>query len=408
MNRILRSAGHPIVAYDLVRELVVSEITDYAYHLQEEKKLGGITIDATLNHVIRFVNYLFESWIGRLRPRNTLDAVNSLSDVVIERFRDLELRLVLENPRSFRVESVAKATVNSRLAAVYRWIWWLKEHGIIKDGLIGPSDCAVTLRLKEPYRVGFGRSRHSSKVLHTSLNMPLLYRDAQGGGKHDSGFVPSRMTADDSVALLISRNSSEFKNLRDALIVDIAVETGFRVASIASLLVTDFNRKAIENHQGVTYPVCPKIQKLSYSNTFHVPIWLALRVCEFLDVRERFIKEKYFDMKFAESNIFISERDGKPLKSRSISQLIGRILRGLGAPKGVSIHSFRRLFCTEAIEDEINDRVRLGLDTSTASVSAAIALKMGHSDPMSFFPYVSRAMSKKFAEERAKVRRGTR
>lgn len=204
----------------------------------------------------------------------------------------------------------------------------------------------------------------------------------------------------------MSRSSSEYRNLRDALIVDLATEVGLRVGSVVSLVDSDFDQAEIERTVDTTMLITPKRQKFSYENSFEVPIWLALRVCALVKLRDELLKSKGKRVAVAAGAIFVNELRCTPLTARAVSQQISEVLRSLGAPKGTSIHAFRGLFCTEEIESEIDERVRLGLDTSTASVSAAVALKMGHRDPMSLFHYVARALSLRAARERATRRRG--
>ena len=396
MNRIVSGGGFPAVVYDLATGTVVHELTDFALHLCDDEDLNQTTVKAIVNHLLRFGNYVL-SKAHRTRARSLLEAVVGISDAGLKAFRDDDLLVVKSNPRSRQSDRKAKATINARLAAVYRWIWWLQCSAYLPPRVAGPFGCALTVAERDA-RVG---KRADGRV---RLKMPLLFRDAERRSKHKTGFVATRDTADKAVEVLMSRPSSEYRNLRDALIVDLAVEVGLRVGSIASLLVTDFDRRAIEGTSELTFLVTPRVQKFSYQNSFDVPVWLALRVCALIDVRDDYLGSKGVGKSVAQQSIFLSERRCTPLRPRSISQLISGVLRSLGAPKGTSIHTFRGLFCTEEIERDIDYRIRSGLDTSTASISAAVSLKMGQRDPMSIFPYVSRALSLRAARDRARVR----
>jgi hypothetical protein len=70
-----------------------------------------------------------------------------------------------------------------------------------------------------------------------------------------------------------------------------------------------------------------------------------------------------------------------------------RAAKAIGAPKGASIHTLRAYFLNAWIDEEIDRRIGLGLDTSTASIAASAAIVMGHKSPTSIFPYVARAQS---------------
>ncbi|WP_338821173.1 tyrosine-type recombinase/integrase [Acidovorax temperans] len=400
MNTIIRAGGSSIVVYDLTTNSVVHELTDYALFMFDKCRLDQTTVSTAVNCLVRFCNHLVR--IAPRGARSLMDVIVGVTDKSLEGFRDADLKAVRSNSRSRNNEHTAKATVNARLASVYQWIWWLKTSGHLPANVAGPSGCAVT--------VGEGRRAANRRTtpFRVALDMPLLYSDAARRGRHKTGFVATRDTTDGAVEALMSRPSSEYRNLRDALIVDLATEVGLRVGSVVSLLDSDFDRAAIERTIEATMLVTPRKQKFSYQNSFDVPIWLALRVCALIELRNEYVESKGKKAAVTEGAIFISELTCKPLTSRAVSQLVSRVLRSLGAPKGAALHAFRGLFCTEEIETEIDERSRLGLDTSTASVSAAVALKMGHRDPLSLFSYVSRSMSLRAARERAARERAAR
>lgn len=393
MSRIIRAGSGSIVVYDLKAKTVVHELTDYALFMFDKCRLDQTTVCTAVNSLVRFCNHLLKKQRKRVRP--LMEVVAGITDKSLEVFRNDDLKAVRSNSRSRNNEHTAKATVNARLASVYQWIWWLKTSGHLPVNVAGPSGCAITV--SEAYRPANRRITQ----FRVALDMPLLYPDAARRGRHKTGFVASRETTDGAVEVLMSRPSSEYRNLRDALIVDLATEVGLRVGSVVSLLDSDFDRAAIERTMEPTMLVTPRKQKFSYQNSFDVPIWLALRVCALIEIRDEHVESKGKKAVVTEGAIFINELTCKPLTSRAVSQLISRVLRSLGAPKGAAIHAFRGLFCTEEIEAEIDERSRLGLDTSTASVSAAVALKMGHRDPMSLFSYVSRSESLRAGRERA-------
>lgn len=398
MTRIVRAGNISIVVYDLASNAIVHELTDYAIFMFDKCRLDQSTVSVIVNGLVRFCNHILSISSSKSRP--LIEVVAGLTDSLLEEFRDDELKAVRLNPRSRNSEPKAKSTVNGRLASVYQWIWWLQNSGRLPVHIAGPSGCAVTA-------AECGSTRGSqNKSFRVTLDMPLLFRDAARRGRHKTGFVATRDTTDEAVKILMSRSSSEYRNLRDALIVDLATEVGLRVGSVVSLLDSDFDRAVIENAADVTMLVTPKRQKFSYENSFEVPIWLALRICALIELRDELLVQKEKSRAVTQGAIFVNELRCTPLTSRAVSQQISGVLRGLGAPKGTSIHAFRGLFCTEEIEAEIDERVRLGLDTSTASVSAAVALKMGHRDPMSLFSYVSRALSLRAARERAGRRGG--
>lgn len=399
-NRILRGGSYPIVVYDLLDKKVVDEITDYALYLADKVALNEKTISSKINNIVRFANYVSNMPNRSRKVRPFASRLSEVCDADLIRFRDDDLIAVSENSRSYLDPRRARATVNARLASIYHWFWWLLSTSRIETYVVGPGNCSIEVRERTTLNQGRMRGRSTRRTL-PYLEMPLLFKEVHRSGRHDTGFVPSREIADEVVARIMSRQSSDFRNTRDALIVDLAVEVGLRVGSIASLMTSDFKQKEIEISMEDSILVTPSVQKFSYQNSFYVPLWLAVRVCNFIEERDKHLRMRGFDVRKATKYIFIAERSCLALTSRSVSQTIGRELRSLGAPKGTSIHAFRALFCTEEIEQEIDERLKLGLDTSTASVSAAVALKMGHRDPMSLFPYVSRSFSRRGAKARA-------
>lgn len=299
MSRIVRAGSFSIVAYDLAARTVVHELTDYALFMLDKCRLDQSTVSDAINDLVRFCNHQLANATSKARP--LIEVIAGLTDNSLASFRDDDLKAVLSNSRSRNNEAKAKDTVNGRLAGVYQWIWWLQNSRRLPTTVAGPSGCAVTAA--EVRRSASGRK----KPFRVTLDMPLLFPDAARRGKHKTGFVATRETTDGAIEVLMSRSSSEYRNLRDALIVDLATEVGLRVGSIVSLVDSDFDQAAIESTVDTTMLVTPKRQKLSYENSFEVPIWLALRVCSLIGLRDELLESKEKGVTVTKGSIFINE-----------------------------------------------------------------------------------------------------
>lgn len=379
-------AGGTLV-YDLKSKELVRELSEYSVHLLSREQVSSITERLRMEHLIEFWKYLSKEKL----------TLRKLSDDQLELYRDRQLPLVKGNPRSIGSEGAAKETVNAKLISIYRWLMWLQENGRLSLGTIGPTGCRITV-------VPDTRYAHR-KFGHGTVSYPVLYRKTGRKSKHRASLAPTREQLDEVAAKLMEREN-EYAGLRDSLVLDIAVETGMRRASINSLRASMFDRVRLEKATGSTFLVCPPSQKFGYEEDVRFPVWLGLRVADFIaGAREDFLKSKPHLQDNADDRIFLSTRDCAPLTNRALSQTISAAMRAVGLPKGVAIHSGRRLFAAERIETEIDRRIELGLDTSTDSICAAVSIEMGHHNPESLFPYVSRSQSRRAMEAAAAARK---
>jgi hypothetical protein len=181
----------------------------------------------------------------------------------------------------------------------------------------------------------------------------------------------------------------------------LATDTGLRRASINSLRCEQFERSKLEKCQSQTFRITPDHQKFGYTSNLEVPINIALRVCEFIEThRKDLLKSKGWDKRTTADRVFISERSGKPLQDQTISAIFHGPFAELEAPRGANIHSLRRKFANDCIEEELRARQLANFDTSTASVAAAVAIRMNHANPDSLSAYIDHAQSQLAKESR--------
>lgn len=370
--------------YDRLERRILHEITDYALHLLDVRGLKLLTVEQETTNLLCFWKFL--------RAENR--RIHSINDRFLARFRDEELKLVLSQPSSKGCVRTAKTTVNQKLRSVYGWLWWLVDIGVSDANLIGPSECRVLSGGRRRSSARTGNSAFVQRATH-----PLLFTGTGASSKHRTSFEVTTATFDAVTQAIMDSARSEYVRVRDCLFLDIARHIGFRRGSIASLTVDQFDRTKLIAHQNNTIRISPSSQKFGYSNAFEFPVWLALQLADFIDgARKQLLEEHGIPEDRAPGEIFLSDRNCKPITLRAVTQSIRPAMRACGAPKRAVIHVFRGLFANEAIDREIEYRVKRGLDTSTLAICAAVGLKLGHRNYMSLFAYVTQAQSRQGLE----------
>lgn len=349
------------------------DATDFALALTDDLGWSMLTAGQEMENLITFLRYL----------DSVEFSVFSVTDHVLRDFREAELLQVQNNPRSSGALRKAKSTVNQKLRTAYRWLLWLRMTARVEECLIGPSGCQVACEGSWPPR--------RSSVKSTSA-YPLLFRRLGANNQHRAGFVPDISMVDQMGEALMRAN--DYIGRRNALLVDIAATVGLRRASINSLTIDQFDAELIARTQKDTIRIKPLAQKFGYENDFNFPVWLALNIRDFVEgPRAKLVSGLRISESITKRRIFLSARDGKPMTDRALTQQVSRAAKAIGAPKGASIHTFRAYFLNAWIDEEIDRRISLGLDTSTASIAASAAIVMGHKSPTSIFAYVARAQS---------------
>ncbi len=372
---VIRHNAEGCLVYDIELNCIIREISDYSASMHRSEQLSKLTCRLRTEHLIEFWIYLIGKKISLRR----------LSDGCLSSYRDFQVEKVLKNSRSIGSLKSAQSTVNSKLVSIYKWIFWLQAQGSLPCQTIGPINCSVTANVvSEGTRRGFNYSP-----------LPLLYRKTGQQSRYRTGLAPSRGQLD-KVAGILTERDNEYAGLRDGLVLDIAIETGMRRASINSLLVSFIKRSELEETNRDYFHICPPSQKFNYEEDVEIPVWLGLRIADFIDgPRAALLAKKPNFMQNAAGHIFLSTRDCSPMTDRALSQSVAAAMRAAGLPKGVALHSGRRLFAIERIEKEIDRRLALNLDTSTDSICTAVSLSMGQKNPKSLYPYVARAQSRR-------------
>jgi integrase len=366
-----------VIAYWSESGALVFAIIDYYLYLLDGNFLKYTAVRNEILHIKRFMEYLGSREITFAGVR----------DESLVEFRDSELEDVRKKANRSLSDAAHKRTVNGRLRRVYHFLSWLQEVARDQTGLIGLENARVrsSLNVKqqlERRQRGFSKERY-----------PLVFRGVGEGSKHRTSYCATEEDLDFLQAYFASSMDGGLAR-RNILLLDIGLLTGLRRGAVNSLKCEQFTREAIDTAAD-TFEVVPDQQKFGYANSFDFPIRLADRIRDYIDgPRAEMLAARNWEDEDTGDRIFLSFRDGKPLADRTISQIFGDAFAILDPKLRAAYHALRHKFGNVRIEQEVEARLELGLDTSVSSIAAALAVSMGHASPSSIEPYVSRQMSR--------------
>ena len=315
-----------------------------------------------------------------------------VTDFILAEYRDEEYALVVRRKNSSHVARTAKATVNAKLRRAYKFLYWLQNNRKLVSRLIGPKDCPVKSNFRPPEEGGMPKVSGRYQNSRRSGEFPTLFKDA-GESSRRTQYVATDEDVE-RIAEMFHLLSSPYAAHRNILMMDLAAEVSWRRGSINTLTCDQFSRLDFSEANHDSYIVIPPSQKFGYQREFEIPFRLAFRVAEFIaNERKDLLADKGWSEASTAGRIFISEKNGSPLKDQSISAIFGKAFRAMGCPRGANIHSFRRKFANEEIDEEILNRLEMGISTSDLDVATTVAFKMGQSNPESLRPYVNRSFS---------------
>ena len=359
---------------------VLRELTDYATYLIDERGNSPLTVGQGLHQLVEF-------WTFLLDEGTRLQAV---SNATIRKFKADNFRKVKKSKAHRGGDDQAKHTVNLKLERIYQWIVWLQETGRVPVGTIGRHGLVVAI-IESP---GVRKRCGGKWVAGCGKKYPLLYAVAKRNAKHNAA---ASVVTDNDVSDLMAHFSERYGPFiaqRNSLFVDIAESAGFRRGSICSLRIDQFELSEIDKAKG-EYLVRPPKQKFSYAKTFGIELALAYRIWEFIDnYWKPWVKEHKVPKAVHGNALFLSEKTGKPILERSMTQAISSAFRSLGFDKGFGPHILRGKFTSTFVDEELAERRELGLDTSNRSIAAAAAMKLGHDDPDQFYRYASSSQAR--------------
>lgn len=383
ISRVLSADRVAFLVYDISDERLITEISDYAETQLTRRSNSVLTVEQGLNHLVEF-------W-GFLKARGI--ALGMISDQVIECFRDENFKKVQQSAAHRGQENHAKATVNLKLYRIYDWLVWLQENQRLPVGTIGLRGL-VTLLVEAQTATTRVKGR-SNRFASRERKYPLVYSIPDANAKHNApATVVSEKHLSDLIAYFMS-HPDRFLSQRNVLFIDIADAAGFRRGSICSLDERQFRQADIDKADG-EFLVRPLRQKLGYAKTFAISLSLAYRIRQFIDdYWLPWVAERRIPASTHQHRIFLSAKTGRPVTDRRMTQVVSAGFRALGFDKGTGPHALRSKFTSETADNELADRLELGLDTSNWSIAAAMAPKLGHNDPTQFYRYASSSQSRK-------------
>lgn len=371
------------ILYDLQRCRVVWEVTDYAENLISILHFKPTSIHQEIGHLRVFWAYLHAHG----------SAIEKFTDRDLTGFRDYITRSAENSPaRRQHRPKAAKKTANAKLTRVYDWLIWLQETGRISINSIGRIGARVQSALN-----GSSLSYHAkeNRKLRLEDKYPLLHEESDSRSKHTvASFIPTEETVDLLHETFFSKGSTSHIRHRNSMMVDFVAYSGFRRNSMRSLKVEQFIGDDYLTRTSDTVTIRPAEQKFGYQNTFDIPVVLHNNMRAFiLTERAQLLRDKGKNESVAKGFVFLSDRNCTPLDGRTITAIVSGAMRANGAPKGAAVHAFRAKYAVEATEDEFEDRRERGLDTSEDTISRAVAVKLGHSNPESQRAYTARHAS---------------
>lgn len=370
-----------LLIYDLRAGVIDSNLTDYARWLVTETR--AIKLPRAHGQILNLMAFCDFLTVRRIELRN-------VSDREIEVFRNEEVVRVVERKTSKGSEHSAKLTVDIKILDIYRWLLWMQSTGRVPPNTIGPVQCRVQCGVSSVHEF---RRRQQNRESSLVPMFPLLF-NRRGGStmRHKAKAKISREKFELLVENFMDSSQSVYLRRRNALIADIGAELGLRRDSICSLETGQFRIRVLMDageDLPSTVSICPPRQKRNYANWFEMPAWLAVEIQSFIDGPRQELLVKLGLVGKDGGCIFLSERTGKPLQPRSVTKIFSMASRAIGLPPGTSVHSLRRMFARECVDDEIAMRIERGMTTDTESVCRAVALRMGQADWQSLTHYVS-------------------
>lgn len=232
------------IPYDTEKNIIITELMDYAIYLQREESLSHQYIKNEMFHLS-----LFYSHIRKHHLQLTYADTQTLRD-----FRDDDFKRMQQ--RSTSIPKSLKSVVNNRLRRIYHFYAWLQLHLGLRF-LIGLKNAQIRSSL--PNHI----EKSAYKVRDKNM-FPLLYPRIGALSKHTTKYEPSEKNLRDLESVFLKHHDTYIAH-RNLLMLEIANATGFRRASINSLLCSQFTDETIEITDEDFFVITPSEQK--YSNT---------------------------------------------------------------------------------------------------------------------------------------------
>lgn len=373
---------------------IVQGFVQYALVLASKKRNGSeqafkTALDDLAHHLGAFQSYLDK------KKLSWLDA----HDAQLTEFRGEVFVRVQANPLC-RSEMAARRTTNRYLRTVYRFLLWAQEDARLLSAKLGWPEAPIKTLLVQ--KRAKPQERYPANALY-----PLCFEKCGQGSRYTFQYVATRDDIDRLLAHFFDTQSLVVAE-RNALMMAVADQVGWRQGSFISLATTQFGEEALAHARAHGFAwVTPSLQKFGYENCFEVPLALVERIRSYIKgSRHRIIGWRGRSELHAKDRLFLNSITAEPLSPRAGTQIFSRAFRRIGAPAGAGAHSLRRKFADEKIEVEIAVRKRENRSTDPVNVGVVLQRALGQSSIRSQESYaraVTRATSDS-VERRQQVR----
>lgn len=270
-----------------------------------------------------------------------------------------------------------KIKANNKLIAVYKFYHYLSKVRRDLFNLIGPSNCNILSSITSHEKQSF------NKVY------PYCYRRVGKASRHGIRWTPEQLHKCELFSVLMREN--KYISRRNRLLIEIADEVGLRRGSVLSLTIDQFPPLNESDLEKEFIYITPSSQKFGYSKPFPFPVELYIRVVGFIEGERSDLVIRFNS---SVGKIFLNFHTGQPLTLAGTSSLFSRLSRELKWPHNSGLHSWRRKFAQDFNEKNIENRRRLGLDTSHDALALDLAARLGQESIQSQRPYIERAMQR--------------
>jgi|APLak6261663012_1056037.scaffolds.fasta_scaffold07339_2 site-specific recombinase XerD len=304
------------------------------------------------------------------------------SDALLIEYRNWSLNQIINNIRS-RSKLTASRSVNEKLIKIYEFYRWAQSHALLIEEVIGWSG--------ERVKSSLGRDQNNKIKLSKQERYPLCFTSVgEGSRQRASKFLTEKQL--DKVVNELLKNRSHYLRKRNLLLFRIAESVGLRRESIASLNTDQFHKSAIDFaiESDTKFLVVPSIQKFGYQNAFSFPIPLALAISRYCDdERKEHLSKLQVNEDTANKALFPSETTGKPINKKTITHVLGSVIKKVAPSKGMGPHALRDTYATMRMSREISFRKRNQLSLSPDDLGLMLAGELGHKSISSQAPYTS-------------------
>lgn len=364
-----------------VRGEIVQAFAQYALSVAASKSRAS---DQAFKTSLDDVGHHLGAFQGFLDRQNM--TWQCVSDKHLKLFRDNTLASI-QVKSTCRSELAAKRTANRYLRTTYRFFLWAQEEAKLLHGVLGWPKAPIRTLLARKHVEPQGK-------FPGNFLYPLCFERCGQGSRHTFQYVATPADIDRLLGHFFDDHGLAAAE-RNALIVAVIDNVGWRQGSVIPLNTQQFDDSALAHARAHGYAwVTPALQKFGYENCFEVPLALVERVRQYIaGSRLRILESAGISEVQAKHRLFLNVVSGEPLAPRSVSQILSRAFRKIGAPVGAGAHSLRRKFSDDRIDVEIAVRKRENRSTDPVNVGAVLQRALGQSSIRSQEAY-ARAISR--------------